>query len=74
MFQGEWLIAHNLLKPTDTPSRSSLLGEMKKYYYTLTDNVWNTWSDSELKAWLVDHGFLKSDVEKNRDELVKMIE
>lgn len=47
---------------------------MKKYYYNSTHNVWNTWSDSELKVWLVDHGFLKSDAERNRDQLVKMLE
>lgn len=47
---------------------------MKKYYYDCSDNVWNTWSDSELKGWLVDHGFLKSDAERKRDELVKMLE
>ena len=47
---------------------------MKKYYYNCADSVWNTWSDSELKAWLIDHGFLKNDVERHRDDLVKMLE
>ena len=47
---------------------------MKKYYYDCRDSVWNTWSDLELRAWLVDHGVLKSDAEKSRDELVRVIE
>lgn len=72
--QREWLIAHNLLSPSDTASRSTLLGQMKKYYYSLTDKVWHAWSDNELKSWLVEHGLLKSDAQKKRDELVKMVE
>ncbi|KAG2145468.1 uncharacterized protein EDB93DRAFT_1151239 [Suillus bovinus] len=73
-YMREWLISHNLLSPSDTASRSTLLGEMKKYYYSLHDKVWSVWSDSELKSWLVEHGFLESDAQKKRDELVKMVE
>lgn len=70
----EWLISHNLLSPSDTASRSTLLGEMKKYYYSSSDKVWSSWSDSELKSWLVQHGLLKSDAQNKRDELAKMVE
>lgn len=47
---------------------------MKRYYYSATDKIWHVWSESELKAWLVNHGFLKSDAQKQRDELIKMVE
>ena len=47
---------------------------MKKYYYSSADKVWDTWSDSDLKSWLVEHGLLESDAQKKRDELVKMVE
>ncbi|KAG8215297.1 lactate/malate dehydrogenase [Butyriboletus roseoflavus] len=84
----EWLITHNLLKSTDTPSRLSLLSEMKKYYYNLTDNVWNTWehypsaldsiwgawTDSDIHQWLSEHGYQESRTDvKNRKDLVDLI-
>ena len=47
---------------------------MKKYYYKYTDKVWNTWSDSEQRSWLVDHKLLKNDAQKSHDELIKMVE
>jgi len=47
---------------------------MRRYYYSVTDRVWNTWTESELKAWLVNHDMLKSDEQKKRDELVKLVE
>lgn len=47
---------------------------MRCYYYSVSDRVWNVWSEPELKAWLVGHGVLKSDAQKKRDELVKLVE
>lgn len=47
---------------------------MKHYYYSATDRVWHTWSESELKGWLVSHGIVKSEAQKKRDELVKLVE
>lgn len=46
---------------------------MKMYYYDPTDMVWSTWSDSQLKQWLVDHGIVKSDAQASRDKMVKMV-
>ncbi|KAI6002207.1 hypothetical protein F5J12DRAFT_894281 [Pisolithus orientalis] len=70
----EWLVAHNLLPPHESPRRETLLDYMKHYYYSTTDKIWHTWSESELKAWLVNHGILKSDAQKQRDELIKLME
>jgi hypothetical protein len=47
---------------------------MKHYYYGLSDTVWSSWSDSELKIWLVKNGYLKSDQQINREKMVKLVE
>lgn len=33
----------------------------------------NAFSDSELRGWAVKHGFLRSDAEIKRDELVALV-
>ena len=45
---------------------------MKKYYYDSSDKVYHTWSDSELKSWLVDHNVIKPEAQVKRDKLIKM--
>ena len=47
---------------------------MKKYYYNVNDNVWGAWSDSELKAWLVERNIIKSDAQLTRDKLIKLMQ
>jgi hypothetical protein len=47
---------------------------MKHYYYGFSDTVWSTWSDSELKSWLVKNGYAKSHQQINREKMVKMVE
>ena len=37
------------------------------------DTVWSSWSDSEIRSWLIDNEYLKSDSQAKRDELVKLI-
>jgi len=37
------------------------------------DTIWSSWSDSEIRSWLIDNGYLKSDAQVKRDELVKLI-
>jgi len=46
---------------------------MKKYYYDSSDKVYNTWSDSELKSWLVDHNVIKPEAQIKRDKMIRMI-
>jgi hypothetical protein len=41
---------------------------MKTYYYSTSDAVYDSWSDSELKKWLVDHGIVKSDAQVTREK------
>ena len=40
----------------------------KKYLYFANDAVYDTWKSSDLRAWLVKHGFVKSDYQATRDE------
>jgi hypothetical protein len=46
---------------------------MQKYYYSVSDTVYSTWSDSQLKKWLVDHGIIKSDAQVSRDKMLKLV-
>jgi hypothetical protein len=46
---------------------------MGKYYYTTTESIYDKWSDSELKQWLVDHDVIKSDAQVSRDKMLKLI-
>ena len=71
--QRGWLVSKGLIKPTDEKNRDYLVGEMKKYYYDSSDKVYNAWSDSELKSWLVDHSVIKPEAQIKRDKLVRLI-
>ena len=46
---------------------------LTNYYYSLSDTVWSSWTDSELKAWLVANGYMKSDQEIRREKLIKLV-
>ena len=47
---------------------------MKHYYYGVSDSVWSSWSDSELKGWLIKNGYMKSNQQVNREKMIKMVE
>jgi len=47
---------------------------MKQYYYNVNDRVWDTWSDSELRSWLIEQGVVKSDAEIRREKMLKLVE
>ena len=36
------------------------------------DTFWSAWSDNSLRQWLVDHGYIRSDAQVKRDELIKL--
>lgn len=46
---------------------------MKKYYFDPSHKVYNTWSDSELKSWLVDHNVIKPEAQVKREKLIKIM-
>lgn len=47
---------------------------MKQYYYDSNSYVWDTWTDSDLKAWLVDRNIVKSDAQVKREKMVKLVQ
>lgn len=53
--------------------RPTLAERMKNYYYDSTTHVWDSWTDSELKAWLVEHNIIKSDAQIKREKLQKLV-
>jgi len=53
-------------------SRDNLVEHMTKYYYHSSDKIYHTWTDSEIKAWLVDHKVIKPEAQVRRDKLLKL--
>jgi hypothetical protein len=47
---------------------------MNQYYYDINDTVFSTWSDSQLKDWLVQHNIIKSDAQIKRDKMLKLVQ
>jgi hypothetical protein len=45
---------------------------LRSYYISANDTFWSSWSDSQIRNWLIDHGYLRSDAQVKRDELVKL--
>lgn len=42
---------------------------LDEHYTRAKSSVFGSWYDSEMRDWLVQHGFLKSDIEAKRDEV-----
>lgn len=40
----------------------------------MTDTVWGTWSDSQLKGWLIKNNYIKSDTQIKREQMVNLVE
>jgi Putative nuclear envelope organisation protein len=47
---------------------------MSQYYYDVNDSVYSTWSDSQLKQWLVQQSIIKSDAQIKRDKMMKLVQ
>ena len=47
---------------------------MRDYYYNTADVVWSTWSESDIRKWLVDYGVVKSNALIKREKLQKLME
>lgn len=42
-------------------------------YSTASSTVWSAWTDSAMRTWLIDNGYLRTDAQVKRDELVKLM-
>lgn len=49
------------------------LTNQQQYFATTQDSAYSSWSDSELKQWLVSHDIIKSDAQLQREKLEKLI-
>lgn len=71
--QYGWLLSKGLIKSDYEKNRDYLVEQMTKYYYDSSDKVYNAWSDSELKSWLVDHNVIKPEAQVKRDKLIRLV-
>ena len=46
---------------------------MQNYYYTPQQQVWEAWTESELRQWLIDHDVIKSDAQIKKEKLQKLV-
>lgn len=67
-------MSHHVIKSDFEKNRDKLRAQLENFYYTPADRVWSNWSDSELRGWLVDHGYARSDTQIARDKMMKMVE
>jgi hypothetical protein len=66
-------VTHGVIKSGAEKNRDKLRAFMNKYHYSVKDAVWSTWSESQLKNWLVEHGYVKSDAQLTRDKMIRMV-
>jgi hypothetical protein len=50
----------------------SLLKERRDNYLAARHTFWDAWSDSDIRDWLIQHNYLRTDAQVKRDELIKM--
>ena len=46
---------------------------MKYYYYTPQQHVWDSWSESQMRQWLIEHDVIKSDAQIKKEKMQKLI-
>jgi hypothetical protein len=53
-------------------SEFGLISRYRENYLSVKDTFLSTWSDNQLRQWLIDNGYIRSDAQVKRDELVKL--
>jgi len=48
-----------------------LTESVRDNYLSAKNTFWDAWTDNQIKTWLVDHGYMRSDAQVKRDELIK---
>jgi hypothetical protein len=41
-------------------------------YTSAASTFWSAWSDNQIRDWLIEHGYMRSDAQVKRDELVNL--
>jgi hypothetical protein len=49
-----------------------LIPRRRDNYLSAKDTFLSTWSDNQLRQWLIDNGYIRSNAQVKRDELVKL--
>ncbi|TIB10155.1 hypothetical protein E3P89_02901 [Wallemia ichthyophaga] len=84
-----WLQNNGVIKSKTAQTRDELLNLMKvcwdvksgspanpiqDNYYDAKSYVYNSWSDNQIRSWLIDNGYLMSREQKTRQELLDLID
>lgn len=70
----DWLVEHNVIKKNAQIQREKMQKLIADNYINAKDTVWAGWRDSDMRSWLIEHGYMRSDsAEKKRDELVALM-
>ena len=66
---------HNIISPDSLKeNRDLLIKNMQTYYYDTNQSIWSTWTDSDMRQWLINNNVIKSDAQVTREKMTKMIE
>lgn len=66
-------MAHGVVKSDYENKRDSLINKMNYYFYTPQQKVYDTWSESELRNWLINHDIVKSSAQIDKRKLQKLV-
>lgn len=71
-----WLVSQGVLKSDAQMERDKLATLLQQHYADARDTVWSAWGDSDMRTWLVEHGYIddRTAAGKKRDELVKLMQ
>ena len=70
----EFAKEHHLVQADGAPlSRDQLLDLVRKPYSDAAQTSYETWSDSRLRNWLVNHGVVAGKKAKDRNELLELL-
>jgi len=50
-----------------------MLKMVQDNYLAASNTIWDAWTESEIRAWLIEHGYMRTDAQVKRDELVGLI-
>lgn len=49
-----------------------LTSSSRDNYLSAKDTFWSAWPDQTIHDWLVEHGYMRSDAQYKRDQLIKL--
>lgn len=49
-----------------------LTSPIRDNYLSAKDTFWSAWPDQTIHDWLVEHGYMRSDAQYKRDQLIQL--